>query len=58
MGPGFLEAMVRAAAAPAEAAVWEKVMRDAFGTLKTWDFLKPEAHAGPMRRCVGQRTRI
>ena len=50
MAPAFLDAMVCCAAAPAEVALWEGVLRDSFAALKGFSFLDADKAEGPMKR--------
>lgn len=54
VSPAFLDAMVRASRGQEDAAGWEKVLREGFEALKAFDFLRPEATAGAMARCVAR----
>lgn len=50
MAPAFLDAMVCSAAAPAEVALWEGILRDSFNALRGFSFLDADKAEGPMRR--------
>lgn len=50
VAPAFLDAMVCCAAAPAEVALWEGVLRDSFAALRGFSFLDADKAEGPMKR--------
>jgi hypothetical protein len=52
VAPAFLDALVCCTATPAEAALWEGVMRDSFATLKGFSFLDPHKSEGAWKRWV------
>eukprot|EP00887_Chlorella_sp_A99_P001442 scaffold8.g1442.t1 len=50
VSPAFIEALASAAAGPAEAALWEGILRDAFAALRQFSFLHADKAEGPLRR--------
>jgi len=52
VAPAFLDAMVCCTSTPAEVQLWEGILRDSFGALKSFSFLDAEKSEGAMKRWV------